>query len=64
MQDLLNRLFDIHEIPVYRAITRNGGAEQIDGAELSRIVEAVGLARDLVDTPAGAHQAAAALTDH
>lgn len=32
LQDLLNRLFDIHEIPVVRSFTRNDGAEQIDGA--------------------------------
>lgn len=32
LQDLLNRLFDIHEIPVVRSFTRNQGAEQIDGA--------------------------------
>jgi hypothetical protein len=32
LQDLLNRLFDIHEVPVVRAFTRNEGAEQIDGA--------------------------------
>jgi hypothetical protein len=32
LQDLLNRLFDLHEIPVFRAFTRNEGAEQIDGA--------------------------------
>jgi hypothetical protein len=32
LQDLLNRLFDTHEIPVVRAFTRNEGAEQIDGA--------------------------------
>jgi hypothetical protein len=31
LQDLLNRLFDTHEIPVVRAFTRNEGAEQIDG---------------------------------
>jgi hypothetical protein len=28
----LNRLFDLHDIPVVRAFTRNAGAEQIDGA--------------------------------
>jgi hypothetical protein len=28
----LNRLFDLHEIAVVRAFTRNEGAEQIDGA--------------------------------
>jgi hypothetical protein len=32
LQDLLNRLFDLHSIPVVRAFTRNEGAEQIDGA--------------------------------
>jgi hypothetical protein len=32
LQDLLNRLFDLHQIPVVRAFTRNRGAEQIDGA--------------------------------
>lgn len=32
LQDLLNRLFDIHEIPIYRSFMRNDGAEQIDGA--------------------------------
>jgi hypothetical protein len=32
LQDLLNRLFDTHDIPVVRAFTRNEGAEQIDGA--------------------------------
>jgi hypothetical protein len=32
LQELLNRLFDLHEIPVVRAFTRNEGAEQIDGA--------------------------------
>lgn len=32
LQELLNRLFDLHEIPVVRAFTRNQGAEQIDGA--------------------------------
>ena len=32
LQDLSNRLFDIHEIPVVRSFTRNQGAEQIDGA--------------------------------
>ncbi len=32
LQDLSNRLFDIHEIPVVRSFTRNEGAEQIDGA--------------------------------
>jgi len=32
LQDLLNRLFDLHEIPVFRSFTRNEGGEQIDGA--------------------------------
>jgi len=32
LQDLLNRLFDLHEVPVFRSFTRNDGAEQIDGA--------------------------------
>ena len=32
LQDLLNRLFDLHEVPVVRSFTRNDGAEQIDGA--------------------------------
>ena len=32
LQDLLNRLFDLHEIPVVRSFTRNDGAEQVDGA--------------------------------
>lgn len=32
LQDLLNRLFDTHEVPVVRAFARNEGAEQIDGA--------------------------------
>jgi len=32
LQDLLNRLFDLHEIPVVRSFTRNSGGEQIDGA--------------------------------
>lgn len=32
LQDLLNRIFDLHEIPVVRSFTRNEGAEQIDGA--------------------------------
>lgn len=32
LQDLLNRLFLIHGIPVVRAFQRNSGAEQIDGA--------------------------------
>jgi len=32
LQDLLNRTFDLHEVPVFRSFTRNDGAEQIDGA--------------------------------
>jgi hypothetical protein len=32
LQDLFNRLFDLHEVPVVRSFTRNSGAEQIDGA--------------------------------
>jgi len=32
LQELLNRLFDLHEVPVVRSFTRNDGAEQIDGA--------------------------------
>ena len=32
LQDLLNRLFDLNKIPVFRSFTRNEGAEQIDGA--------------------------------
>jgi len=32
LQDLMNRLFDLHEIPVFRSFTRNSGGEQIDGA--------------------------------
>ena len=32
LQDLLNRTFDLHQIPVVRLFTRNKGAEQIDGA--------------------------------
>ncbi len=31
-QDLLNRAFDLHEIPVAKSFTRNEGGEQIDGA--------------------------------
>jgi hypothetical protein len=31
LQDLLNRLFDLHQIPVIGPFTRNHGAEQIDG---------------------------------
>ncbi len=31
LQDLLNRLFDLHEIPVRKSFQRNDGAEQIDG---------------------------------
>lgn len=32
LQDFLNRLFDLHGIPVTRSFTRNKGGEQIDGA--------------------------------
>lgn len=32
LQDLLNRTFDLHGIPVGRAFQRNAGGEQIDGA--------------------------------
>ncbi|SLJ91205.1 restriction endonuclease [Novosphingobium mathurense] len=32
LQDLLNRLFDIHRFTVAKAFQRNAGAEQIDGA--------------------------------
>jgi hypothetical protein len=32
LQDLLNRTFDLHEIPVTKSFTRNQGGEQIDGA--------------------------------
>jgi hypothetical protein len=32
LQDLLNRTFDLHGIPVARAFQRNSGGEQIDGA--------------------------------
>lgn len=32
LQDLLNRLFDLHQFPVSRAFKRNDGGEQIDGA--------------------------------
>jgi hypothetical protein len=32
LQDLLNRIFDLHQIPVVRSFSRNEGAEQIDGA--------------------------------
>jgi hypothetical protein len=32
LQDLLNRVFDLHGIPAGRAFQRNAGAEQIDGA--------------------------------
>jgi len=31
LQDLLNRTFDLHGIPVFKSFTRNAGAEQIDG---------------------------------
>jgi hypothetical protein len=32
LQDLLNRTFDLHQIPLTKPFTRNEGAEQIDGA--------------------------------
>ncbi|MER8911793.1 hypothetical protein NKI82_29990 [Mesorhizobium sp. M0482] len=32
LEDLLNRAFDLHGIPVLRAFRRNGGGEQIDAA--------------------------------
>lgn len=32
LQNLLNRTFDVYQIPVERAFTRNEGGEQIDGA--------------------------------
>jgi hypothetical protein len=32
LQDLLNRLFDLHGIAIIKAFVRNGGAEQIDAA--------------------------------
>ena len=32
LQDLIGRLFDLHQIPVVRSFTRNEGGEQIDGA--------------------------------
>ena len=32
LQDLLNRTFDLHAIPVVSSFTRNKGGEQIDGA--------------------------------
>lgn len=32
LQDLLNRTFDIYDIPVMSSFTRNNGGEQIDGA--------------------------------
>ena len=32
LQDLLNRTFALHEIPVVASFTRNEGSEQIDGA--------------------------------
>lgn len=32
LEDLLNRAFDLHGIPVHKAFRRNGGGEQIDGA--------------------------------
>ena len=31
LQDLLNRTFDLHSIPVFKSFTRNDGGEQIDG---------------------------------
>jgi len=31
LQDLLTRLFDIHQIPIHKSFQRNEGAEQIDG---------------------------------
>lgn len=32
LQDLLNRTFDLHEIPALKSFTRSEGGEQIDGA--------------------------------
>lgn len=32
LQDLLNRMFDLHQIPVSRSFQRNSGGEQIDAA--------------------------------
>lgn len=32
LQDLLNRIFDLYDIPVMKSFTRNNGGEQIDGA--------------------------------
>jgi hypothetical protein len=32
LQELLNRLFDVHSIPVHKAFVRSAGGEQIDGA--------------------------------
>lgn len=32
LQDLLNRVFDLHDIALVRPFVRNDGAEQIDGA--------------------------------
>ena len=32
LQDLLNRVFDLHEIALVKPFMRNAGAEQIDGA--------------------------------
>jgi hypothetical protein len=32
LQELLNRVFDLHEIPLVRPYTRNASGEQIDGA--------------------------------
>jgi hypothetical protein len=34
LQDLLNRIFDLYQIPVVKSFTRNEGAEQIDGRPL------------------------------
>jgi hypothetical protein len=32
LQDMLNRLFDLHGLPILKPFTRNSGAEQIDAA--------------------------------
>ncbi len=32
LQELLNRVFDLHDIPVFKSFMRNAGGEQIDGA--------------------------------
>lgn len=32
LQELLNQVFTLHEIPVMKSFTRNEGGEQIDGA--------------------------------